>query len=184
MKRACSTMVFLLVVLNTGCVFRRMTVMSDPPGARLFVNNVEVGTTPCNVPTNAFIDLGNYKFTLFKDGFEPLEVLQPVPPKWYEYPGVDVFSELGPWMVRDLRVFNYQMQPVREKSGDELKQQADEFRQRGGGGASTSPVIPGPGTVVPGSPPPGIAPAAGVSPPPGVATPPRSASPTIPVPPQ
>lgn len=148
----------ILVLMSSGCVYRRMTVMSDPPGARLFLNNVEVGTTPCNVPTNAFIDYGNYKFTLFKDGFEPLEVLQPVPPKWYEYPGIDAFAELGPWLVRDSRVFSYQLQPMREKSGDELKQQADEFRQRGSGVAPTNapaPAIPGsaapanPGTTIP-----------------------------------
>lgn len=182
MARAGFTVWILFFLLSTGCVYRRMTVMSDPPGARLFINNVEVGTTPCNVPTNAFIDFGNYKFTLFKDGFEPLEVLQPVPAKWYEYPGLDFFSEVGPWTVRDLRVFSYQMQPVREKSGDELKQHADEFRQRGGGGVSAPPIAPVSGAVVPGSPPPG---AIGNSPPGGTSSPPPgTTTPNIPVPPR
>lgn len=182
MARTASFLALALLVLCSGCVYRRMTVMSDPPGARLFVNNVEVGTTPCNVPTNAFVDLGNYKFKLFKDGYEPLEVLQPVPAKWYEYPGIDFFSEVGPWTVRDLRVFNYQLQPVREKSGDELKQQADEFRQRGSGGVSTQPAVPVTG-VVPGSPPPGVAPPLNnASPPPGTSG--GTTTPTIPVPPQ
>ncbi|MBL8821574.1 MAG: PEGA domain-containing protein [Planctomycetia bacterium] len=151
----------------TGCIYRRMTIMSEPPGARVFVNNVEVGTTPCNVPTNVFLDHGNYKFTLFKDGFEPLEVLQPVPANAYEYPAIDFLAEICPIEYRDRRVFNYQLQPVREKSGDELKQQADEFRQRGGGGMSTAPL------VVP--PPAGQA----VSPPPNAET-----GPSIPLPPR
>lgn len=184
MGRVSFTLGMLILLLSTGCVYRRMTIMSDPPGARVFVNNVEVGTTPCNVPTNAFIDFGNYKFTLFKDGFEPLEVLQPVPPKWYEYAGIDFFAEVGPWTVKDLRIFSYQMQPVREKSGDELKQHADEFRQRGSGVVTMPPAVapvngtapPLPGGSGPVSPPPGSTGPA--SPPPGAVTP------SIPVPPQ
>ncbi len=122
----------LTLAMLPGCVYRRMTVITDPPGARLFVNNIEVGTTPCDVPSNLFIDYGNYKFTLFRDGFEPLEVQQPVPPKPYEVFGVDFFSEvLNPFPTYDHRYFSYQLKPVQEKSGDELKQQADEFRVRG-----------------------------------------------------
>ena len=64
---------------------------------------------PASVPTNAFIDYGNYKFTLFKDGYEPLEVDESwKPAKWYQYPGIDAFTELGPWTVRDQRLFTYQ----------------------------------------------------------------------------
>ncbi|HMO36283.1 MAG TPA: PEGA domain-containing protein [Gemmatales bacterium] len=123
-------------------MYRRMTILSDPPGARVFVNNVEVGTTPCSVPTNSFIDYGNYRFTLFKDGFEPLTVLEPVPPDWWQYPGLDFFAEISPFDNRDRRIFTYQLQPMREKSGDELKQQADEFRQRAGGGMLPPPPVP------------------------------------------
>lgn len=199
--RRLAIVLVLLVLCSTGCVYRRMTILSEPPGARVFMNNVEVGTTPCNVPTNSFLDHGNYKFKLFKDGFEPLEVLEPVPPKWWEYPGIDFFAEISPFDHRDRRIFTYQLQPMKEKSGDELKQQADEFRQRGGGGG-TLPAMPPPG-VQPGlnvQPPPGVN--GGVSLPPGAvggATPPPGFQPgpatgaqqpppgverTIPVPPQ
>lgn len=176
MRRASFIVGLLLLLASTGCVYRRMTILSEPAGARVFVNNVEVGSTPCNVPTNIYLDQGNYKITLFKDGFEPLEVLQPVPPKLYEYPGLDLFTELGPFNYHDHRVFTYQMQPMKEKSGDELKQQADEYRQRGAGVVGV-PVIPGV------SPPPGVvAPPSG-----GVVTPPQGAVESgrvIPVPPQ
>jgi hypothetical protein len=119
-------------MMQSGCVYRRMSIMSDPPGARVFVNNVEVGATPCDVPTNLFVDHGNYQFTLFKDGYEPLLVLQPVPAKPYEWFGIDLFTEvISPFPYFDRRVFAYQLQPVREKSGDELKQQGDAFRARG-----------------------------------------------------
>ena len=181
MRRIGVILPLLMLILSTGCVYRRMTVMSDPPGARLFVNNLEVGTTPCIVPTNAFIDYGNYKFTLFKDGFEPLEVLQPVPPKWYQYPWIDAVTELGPWTVRDQRLFSYQLQPAREKSGDELKQQADEFRQRGNAiGSAPLPATSIPMTTIP----PGTSPPPGTSAPPSTVAPPlTNPGPAIPVPP-
>jgi hypothetical protein len=132
MTRSFWLLSLLVVLLLSGCVFRRMTIMSDPPGARVFVNNVEVGSTPCDVPSNLYLDNGTYKFTLFKDGFEPLQVMQPVPPKTYELFGIDAFSEvLNPFPYYDRRIFSYQLQPMREKSGDELKQQADEFRSKG-----------------------------------------------------
>ncbi len=189
--RRLATLLVLLTLCTTGCVYRRMTILSEPPGARVFVNNVEVGTTPCNVPTNSFIDYGTYRFTLFKDGFEPLDVMQPVPPEWWGYPAIDFFAEISPWDKRDRRIFTYQLQPMREKSGDELKQQADEFRQRAGGGGTIPNVVmppPGVGGVV--SPPPGAV--GGSSPPPGfqpgpaggTQQPPPGAGRTIPVPPQ
>ena len=192
MRRFAVILPLLLLLLSTGCVFRRMTVMTDPPGARLFVNNIEVGTTPCIVPTNAFIDYGNYKFTLFKDGYEPLEVIQPVPPKWYQYPWIDAVTELGPWTVRDQRLFSYQLQPAREKSGDELKQQADEFRQRGNAiGSAPIPMttVAPAGTTAPPTtfaPPGAVAPSGNVvAPPPMTNAPPLgSTGTTIPVPPQ
>jgi hypothetical protein len=136
------TLLFLLL-LQAGCVYRRMTIMSDPPGARVFVNNIEVGTTPCDVPTNLYLDQGKYKFTLFKDGFEPREVIQPVPAKPYEWFGVDLVTEvLSPFPHHDRRIFTYQLLPIQEKSGDELKKQADEYRTRGQGIVAPQPAPP------------------------------------------
>jgi hypothetical protein len=166
MRNSRDWLLVLLALVSTGCVYRRMTILSDPPGARVFINNVEVGTTPCNVPTNAFIDHGNYKITLFKDGYEPFEVLEPVPPQWFQYPGIDFLAEVGPFTQKDRRVFTYQLQPMREKSGDELKQQADEFRQRGGGN-TVMPTPPGTATA-----------------PTGATIPPPTSAPAMPLPPQ
>ena len=35
-----------IVVLASGCVHRRLTVRSNPPGAAVYVDNQEIGTTP------------------------------------------------------------------------------------------------------------------------------------------
>jgi hypothetical protein len=36
----------LLAVAATGCVQRRMTIRSDPPGALVYVDDYQIGTTP------------------------------------------------------------------------------------------------------------------------------------------
>src|SRR5687768_13584388 len=40
----------MLVACESGCVRRRMTVRSNPPGAKVYVDDIEIGTTP--VSTN------------------------------------------------------------------------------------------------------------------------------------
>src|SRR3982750_4047234 len=45
----------------TGCVERKLTIGSDPPGAILLLNDVEVGRTPVTVP---FTTYGDYDIRL------------------------------------------------------------------------------------------------------------------------
>jgi hypothetical protein len=38
------------VFLSNGCVYRRLIVRSDPPGARVLIDGQEVGYTPTGIP--------------------------------------------------------------------------------------------------------------------------------------
>src|SRR5262245_50915045 len=110
MKRTWLSVVGLGLLASTGCVERRMTIVSDPPGAVAFLNGRQIGATPADVPSELFIYHGTYEVTLFRDGFEPLVAKQPVPPYWYEYPLVDFISEhVWPFHVKDHRIFTYQL---------------------------------------------------------------------------
>ena len=118
--------------LSSGCVERRMTVISDPPGAQVFVNNRPIGASPAYLPSLQFLYYGNYDILLVKEGFEPLLVQQAVDPPWYEWPGIDFFSEnLCPWHIKDAREFKYQLQPHRIVTPDEVLNNANSFRPRG-----------------------------------------------------
>jgi hypothetical protein len=98
-----------LCASQIGCVERRLTIRSNPPGAVVYVDDYPIGTTP--VATN-FVYYGTRKIRLVKDGYETLTVLQPVPSPWYEVPPLDFFSEnLWPHEVRDQRVLDYQLMP-------------------------------------------------------------------------
>ena len=86
-----------------------MFINSNPPGATVWINDREVGTTP--VATH-FPFYGTHEIRLAKDGYETLTVQQPVRPPWYEIPPLDLVSEnFVPGELRDTRSFSYNLQP-------------------------------------------------------------------------
>jgi hypothetical protein len=122
-----------------------MTILSDPPGAIVWVNGREVGATPVDVPSDMFIYYGDYDITLVMDGFEPLKVRQAVPSPWYEYFPIDFFSEnVVPWHTKDHRVFTYQLAPARIVPREELLRNANLQRSRGQGIQGVPELPPGP----------------------------------------
>jgi hypothetical protein len=142
---------FALLLAMPGCVERRLTIRSNPPGAQVYVDDYEVGTTPCSV---SYTYYGTRKIRLVKDGFETVTLLQPVPAPWYQYFPIDFVTEnLVPGHIRDERVVTYQMQPAMQVPRDELVARAEALRQNGRLGAAANAqvrVTPPPGAVAPG----------------------------------
>jgi len=124
-----------------GCVHRRMTIRSNPPGALVYVDNYEIGTTPVSTD---FVYYGTREIRLIKDGYETLTVKQPIPSPWYQYFPIDFFAEnVVPGEIRDERVIEFQLQPQVNVPTDELLRRAQDLRQAGQG-----PTI-GPTVVAP-----------------------------------
>lgn len=110
----------------TGCVSRRMTIASDPPGALVMVEGQEIGYTPVSVD---FTYYGTREFTLVKDGYETLTVQQAVAKPWYQTPGIDFFADnLTPGHVTDRHQFRYAMQPSRIVPNQDLLQRGEMLR--------------------------------------------------------
>lgn len=123
------TGLLLAVAVNAGCVERRFLVQSDPPGAKLLVNGQEVGPTPADVYYTYY---GKYHFTLIKDGYETLQVDQNIPAPWYEWFGIDFFSEaVYPFKVRDVRRFDYALPSLQTVRPEDLMNRAESMRARG-----------------------------------------------------
>lgn len=126
-RSAALVLALVLSASQVGCVQRRFLVRSNPPGARVFVDDYEIGTTP--VATD-FVYYGTRKIRLVKDGYETLTVLQPMPTPWYEYPVLDFVSEnLVPNKIHDDRVLDYQLQPQLVVPEDQLRARAEELRR-------------------------------------------------------
>ena len=109
-----------------GCMFRRMTVRSDPPGALVMVDGKEVGYTPCSVP---FTYYGTREITLVKPGYESLTTLQRVDAPWYQYFPIDfVTDNFTPTKITDRREFHYHLQPQQVVPTNELYDRARSLR--------------------------------------------------------
>lgn len=118
---------FALVLPAHGAVRRRLNVNSNPPGALVYVDNQQVGITPCSVD---FIYYGTREIRLIKPGFETLTVNQPIPTPWYEILGLDFVSEnLVPTKIRDNRTVSYNLAPQLVVPTPELLERANQLRQ-------------------------------------------------------
>lgn len=136
-----SVICVLLVFASTGCVRRRMTIRSNPPGAMVFIDEQQIGTTP--VSTN-FTYYGARNIRLIKDGFETVNVVQTFPAPWYQVPPLDLVSEnLVSREIRDEHVVDFNMQPQRIVPTEELLSRANNLRQNSRAGiAAPMPVMP------------------------------------------
>ncbi len=77
-------------LLGTGCVNRRMTIRSNPPGALVRINGKDAGYTPLS---RDFTHYGTYEVSLVKDGFETESLYWDVNAPWYQVPPLDFVSD-------------------------------------------------------------------------------------------
>ena len=144
-SRAITTAVVGLIGLMTfaGCVQRRMTIRSNPPGALVYVDDYQVGTTPVSTD---FVYYGTRKIRLVKDGYETLTVRQPFPLPWYQVFPLDFVTEnLWPGEIRDERVVDLAMMPTASTPPEEVVGRAEVARLAAGSGVpAPAPVQPQP----------------------------------------
>lgn len=113
-----------------GCVQRRMTVRSNPPGALVYVDDYQIGTTPVSTD---FIYYGTRKIRLVKDGYETLTVRQPFPLPWYQIFPLDFVTEnLWPWEIRDERVVDLAMTTTSSIPPESVVARAEQARLAAG----------------------------------------------------
>ncbi len=140
-----------ILMMSPGCVRRRFTVRTNPPGAVLYVDNQEIGVTPVGTDYTYY---GTREIRLEKDGYEPVVQLHTFRTPWYQYPGLDFVSEnLVPWEIRDQRELDFEMVPLRMIPPEELRSRAEQLRANAQAGFAT-PIVPTqqqpvPSTVVP-----------------------------------
>ncbi|HWB08167.1 MAG TPA: PEGA domain-containing protein [Pirellulales bacterium] len=117
----------LAALAASGCVQRRITIRSNPPGALVYVDKYEIGKTPCSV---AYTYYGTREIKLVRDGYETLTVMQWIPPPWYQIPPLDFVSEnVVPAEIRDERTYTYQLVPTRVVPTDQLLGRAESLRR-------------------------------------------------------
>ncbi|MFV0442589.1 MAG: PEGA domain-containing protein [Planctomycetaceae bacterium] len=114
----------------SGCVYRRLTIRSTPPGAIVEVNGKRIGTTPASMD---FTYYGTYDIKLTKPGYQTLTVKQPVAPPWYQIPPLDAISDnLLPAQVTNRHDFLWTLTPLPADAFDNnlLQDRGQDYRTR------------------------------------------------------
>jgi hypothetical protein len=127
MRAARRIAILVAAVAMGGCLERDITITSEPPGAIVDLNDVEIGRTPVTVPYKWH---GDYDVLLRLDGYKTLRTHADinVPPQ--EVVPLDLFSELAPWTYSDHRYLDYRLEELALPSEDQLIQRAEALRAK------------------------------------------------------
>ena len=123
-----------------------MTIRTNPPGAQVFVDDQEVGTTPCST---GYVYYGTRKVTVIKDGYKTETVYHKFSSPWYQFPPLDFITEnLYPREIRDERIVDVTLAPQEVVPEAALRARAEGLR-RDARGRQYMPIIPAAATQKP-----------------------------------
>jgi hypothetical protein len=110
-KHACAALGLVALLALSGCVQRKIRVTSTPPGARVLLNDQEIGTTPVET---RFTFYGGYDVQLIKPGYEHVHELRQAKAPLHEYPVIDLGATAAPTDVRHTVEWHFDLKPVAE----------------------------------------------------------------------
>jgi hypothetical protein len=110
----CLLLLALACSMN-GCVDRILTIKSEPAGALVALNDLEVGRTPL---TRDFTWYGTYDVELRAQGYEPLRTKGKVIAPWWQWVPFDLFAEILPFHFKDHQELNFTMKPISAAAAD------------------------------------------------------------------
>jgi len=96
-----------------GCLERRLSITSEPPGALVWVNDVELGRTPVEAD---FVFYGEYDVRLSLEGYEPVHRQMTAPQPLHEYPPFDLVAGALPVDFENVVKWHFDLQPALERS--------------------------------------------------------------------
>lgn len=107
--------VLLSAVCVAGCVSRKLTINSQPQGARVFFDYKQVGETPCSFD---FIYYGAHHLELVREGFDNFNTTVKLKAPIYEYIPLDFFSEhILPFHFKDEHAHTFSLTPGVSRAG-------------------------------------------------------------------
>jgi hypothetical protein len=121
---------WILIVVGAacvGCVERKLTVTSQPPGALVYLNNREAGRTPFSTD---FTWYGDYDVVVRKEGYKTIVSKKKIAAPWWQYPPVDFVAEVSPGRKVDEHTLNFTLTPLEEVSASAMLERATELRRR------------------------------------------------------
>jgi hypothetical protein len=116
----------LSVLLLTGCVERRLTVVTEPSEAIVWLNDEEIGTTPVTVNFNWY---GDYNVRIEKSGYEIVNTHRVLERPMRDRFPLDLFAELWPKKYEDTYTWTFELEPYQAIPSADLIEAAAEMQQ-------------------------------------------------------
>lgn len=109
-----------------GCVERRLTINTEPQGARVWLNDQQIGVSPVTVPFNWY---GDYWVRISKDDYETLNTHRKLKAPLHDYFPLDFFAQvLYPGHIVDAYEWTFELTPKEYPTRDELIEEATTMR--------------------------------------------------------
>lgn len=127
-------LLFAASLLCSGCVERRIYLVSEPAGADVYIDGEFVGKTRpkdhADGPLYAnFIYYGKREYTFRKPGYATHSGEVDLVAPWYEYPPVDFFAEvLTPWVIVNEHFVNVRLDRAKPADVEDLYRAAQLYR--------------------------------------------------------
>ena len=119
----------LIALGASGCVERRYTIRTDPPGALVYVNGEEIGPAPVS---RSFTYYGAREIVVSADGYQTQKIIHPIRAPWWDNHLTDFFTEnLVPVTLRDEREIHIKMTPATTPATGDLVARAEALRHQG-----------------------------------------------------
>lgn len=120
--------VTVVVFVLTGCVERRLTVITEPSDAVVWLNDEEIGVSPVTVSFNWY---GDYSVRIEKPGYEIVNTHRLLKRPMHDYAGLDFIAEvLWPKTIEDSYTWTFELSPYEPASAPELVEAAAMMRDQ------------------------------------------------------
>ncbi len=146
-RRIAVGLLMFCLLCAPGCVRRRLTVRTTPPGAVVSVDNQVIGTAPA---ATSFVYYGTREIRVEKDGYQTEVLKRRLYAPWYQWPGIDFVTDtLWPFEIRDERIIDVELVPKQVEPLEQVMQRADQLRGQSRTGVVTAPLLPAASTSPP-----------------------------------
>jgi hypothetical protein len=112
--------VFAAFCLCCGCVERKITIITEPAGALVALNDEEIGTSPVTV---GFEWYGDYSVRLTKDGYQTLNTHQNLKRPLKDVAPFDLLADMFTTKI-DEYTWTFKLEPYQQIQKDELVKSA------------------------------------------------------------
>jgi hypothetical protein len=121
-------LVFAGAVMLSGCVERRLTIVTQPQGAKVVLNDQEIGVSPVTVPFKWY---GDYWVRISKAGFETLDTHRDLKAPLHDWFPFDFVAEiLYPGRIVDAYEWSFDLSPKQYPTRDQVIQKAESLRMQ------------------------------------------------------